>query len=74
MMGDHLHGMDGGYHQMDPYMQQQGMQGYPNQHGGGYGQQYGQPQQQYMGHDPNFGYNMGGHPQQGQQQWFDSDL
>jgi hypothetical protein len=66
--------MDGGY-QIDPYMQQNMQQpGYPAQHAqhAGY-QQYGQPQQQYMNHDPNFGYNMGGHPQQGQQ-WFDSDL
>lgn len=64
--------MDGGY-QIDPYMQQNMHQpGYPVQHGGY--QQYGQPQQQqYMNHDPNFGYNMGGHPQPGQQ-WFDSDL
>lgn len=74
MMAEH-HPMDPGY-QMDPYMQQ-GMhqQGYPAGQHAGY-QQYGQPQQQYMNHDPNYGYNqMGGHPgQPGQQQWFDSDL
>ena len=68
MMGDH-HPMDGGYYPMDPY-QQQGMHPQQAQHGG-YVPQYCPPQPLY---DPNFQYNMGGHPQPSGHQWYDSDL